>query len=166
MTTKSQETRVREHPATRLPQSRNGQYTIGRAAEISGVSAKMIRHYESIGLIPRAGRTPGNYRTYTRNDIHTLRFIQRSRALGFSIKQIATLVSLWRNRSRPSASVQRLAREHVAELQTKIEAMQAMARTLDALARACHGDARPECPILDDLAGPDVRAPKRQEKRS
>lgn len=143
------------------------QYNIGRAAEISGVSAKMIRHYESIGLIPKAGRTYGNYRTYTDNDIHTLRFVQRARALGFPIKQIATLVSLWRNRSRPSASVQRLAKDHIAQLQAKIEEMQAMVRTLDALARACHGDARPDCPILDDLANPHALAAKQQqEKRS
>lgn len=145
---------------TRLTAKPDVRYTIGKAAEISGVSAKMIRHYESIGLIPKAGRTLGNYRTYSDNDIHTLRFIKRSRALGFSIKQIATLVSLWRNRSRPSASVQRLAREHIAQLETKIEAMQAMVRTLDSLARACHGDARPECPILDDLARPDTCAAK------
>lgn len=139
-------------------------YTIGRAAEISGVSAKMIRHYEAIGLIPRAGRTAGNYRTYGDNDVHTLRFIQRARALGFSMKQIATLVSLWRNRSRSSASVQRLALEHIDELQTKIESLQAMVRTLSDLAHACHGDARPDCPILEDLArAPDTA--KRQEKR-
>ncbi len=139
-------------------------YTIGRAAEVSGVSAKMIRHYEAIGLIPKAGRTAGNYRTYGDNDVHTLRFIQRARTMGFSMKQIATLVSLWRNRSRSSASVQRLAREHIKELQTKIESLQAMVRTLSDLADACHGDARPDCPILEDLA----RAPgttRRQEQR-
>lgn len=154
-----------KHAATRRSQDRAVQYNIGRAADITGVSAKMIRHYESIGLIPKAGRSSGNYRTYTDNDIHTLRFIQRARALGFRIKQIATLVSLWHNRSRSSANVRRLALEHVEELQTKIAAMQAMARTLDDLARSCHGDARPDCPILDDLARPVGRAPK-QEKRS
>jgi len=127
-------------------------YTIGRAAEVSGVSAKMIRHYESIGLIPKADRTASNYRTYGSSDVHTLHFIQRARALGFSMKQIATLVSLWRNRTRPSASVQRLAKEHIAELQAKIESMQSMVRTLSELAHACRGDARPDCPILDDLA--------------
>lgn len=140
-------------------------YTIGRAAEVCGVSAKMIRHYEAIGLIPKAGRTAGNYRTYGENDVHTLRFIQRARAMGFSMKQIATLVSLWRNRSRSSASVQRLAREHIQELQAKIDSLQAMVRTLSDLAHACHGDARPDCPILDDLAKTPTGTPQRQEKR-
>lgn len=153
------------HPTPRPAAPSGARYNIGRAAEISGVSAKMIRHYESIGLIPPAGRTLGNYRTYTDNDIHTLRFIQRSRALGFSIKQIATLVSLWRNRSRSSANVRRLALEHIEELQQKIAAMQAMARTLNALARACHGDSRPECPILDDLAKTPT-GKHQQEQRS
>lgn len=140
-------------------------YTIGRAAAMSGVSAKMIRHYESIGLMPKAGRTAGNYRTYGDADLHTLRFIQRARALGFSMKQIGTLVSLWRNRARSSASVQRLAQAHVAELQKKIESMQAMVRTLGNLAQACHGDARPDCPILDDLAKMPAGAAKKPEKR-
>jgi Cu(I)-responsive transcriptional regulator len=134
------------------PPGASPRYTIGRAAAVSGVSAKMIRHYESIGLIPKADRTASNYRTYDASDVHTLHFIQRARALGFSMKQIATLVSLWRNRMRPSASVQRLAKEHIAELQAKIESMQSMVRTLSELAHACHGDARPDCPILDDLA--------------
>jgi len=146
------------------PPAPSPRYTIGRAAEVSGVSAKMIRHYEAIGLIPKAGRTAGNYRTYSDNDVHTLRFIQRARKMGFSMKQIATLVSLWRNRSRSSASVQRLAREHIEELQAKIESMQAMVRTLSDLAHACHGDARPDCPILDDLAKTPGTT-KKQEKR-
>lgn len=144
-------------PATR--------YTIGRAASVSGVSAKMIRHYEAIGLIPKADRTTSNYRTYGASDIHTLHFIQRARALGFSMKQIATLVSLWRDRARPSASVQRLAKEHIAELQAKIAAMQSMVRTLSALAHACRGDARPDCPILDDLATPPAAAARKTEKK-
>lgn len=145
------------HPATNPatnPAQPATRYTIGRAASVSGVSAKMIRHYEAIGLIPKAARTTGNYRTYGASDVHTLHFIQRARALGFSMKQIATLVSLWRNRTRSSASVQRLAKEHIAELQAKIDSMQSMVRTLSALAHACHGDARPDCPILDDLAAP------------
>ncbi|HKE92760.1 MAG TPA: Cu(I)-responsive transcriptional regulator [Povalibacter sp.] len=127
-------------------------HTIGRAATVARVSAKMIRHYESIGLIPAADRTLGNYRTYSDSDIHTLRFIQRARALGFSMKQIAVLVSLWRDRGRSSAQVRRLATEHIVELKTRIASMQAMLRTLEELAEHCHGDARPECPILDDLA--------------
>lgn len=155
-----------KQPTPARRKSDDVQYTIGRAAEASGVSAKMIRHYESIGLIPKAGRSLGNYRTYTDNDIHTLRFIQRSRALGFSIKQVATLVSLWRSRSRSSANVRRLALEHIDELQAKIEAMQAMVRTLNALAHACHGDSRPECPILDDLARTPAGKQKQQEKHS
>jgi MerR family transcriptional regulator, copper efflux regulator len=143
---------------------RNRQYNIGQAAENSGVSAKMIRHYESIGLVPKPERTVSNYRTYGENDIHTLRFIRRSRALGFSMKQIATLVSLWRNRSRSSASVRRLAQEHITELQTKIDSMQSMVRTLKDLSRHCHGDERPECPIIDDLAKAPVRKPKQRVK--
>ena len=127
-------------------------YTIGKAASASGVSAKMIRHYESIGLMPAPERTTGNYRAYTDNDVHTLRFIQRARAMGFSIKQIAMLVSLWRNRRRSSVTVRRLALDHIAELRAKIESLQAMVHTLEELARHCHGDARPECPIIDELA--------------
>jgi Cu(I)-responsive transcriptional regulator len=127
-------------------------YTIGKAAAASGVSAKMIRHYESIGLIPAAERTPGNSRADTENDVHTLRFIQRARAMGFSMKQIATLVSLWHNRRRSSVTVRRLALDHIAELRAKIDSLQAMVHTLEALASHCHGDTRPECPILDELA--------------
>ena len=133
------------------------QYSIGKAAAASGVSAKMIRHYESIGLIPAPDRTAGNYRTYDTNDVHTLRFIQRARSLGFSMKQIATLVSLWRNRGRSSAAVRRLALDHVAELRAKIDSLQTMVQTLEHLATNCHGDARPECPILEELAK-DTRA--------
>lgn len=154
-----------EHVAARPSPDRAVQYNIGRAADASGVSAKMIRHYESIGLVPKPQRTRGNYRSYNESDVHTLRFIRRARALGFSMKQIATLVSLWRNRSRSSASVHRLAQEHIAELQTRIDSMQAMVRTLQELARDCHGDSRPECPIIDDLAKTPARTAKRQEKR-
>ncbi len=127
--------------------------TIGRAAAESGVSAKMIRHYESIGLVARAKRTDGGYRLYDANDVHTLRFIRRARELGFSMKQIARLLGLWRNRRRASADVRRIAQQHIDELEAKIENLQAMRRTLDALVQHCHGDDRPGCPILDDLAG-------------
>ncbi|MFL6578377.1 MAG: Cu(I)-responsive transcriptional regulator [Povalibacter sp.] len=133
------------------------QYSISKAAAASGVSAKMIRHYEAIGLIPAPERTSGNYRAFDDSDVHTLRFIQRARALGFSMKQIATLVSLWRNRGRSSANVRRLALDHIAELRAKIESLQAMVRTLEQLAEHCHGDARPECPILDELAESPVQ---------
>lgn len=135
-----------------------GSYTIGQAAAASGVSAKMIRHYESIGLVPRARRTPGNYRTYGEADVHTLRFIHRARSLGFSMKQIAELLSLWRNRARRSERVRALALEHLAGLERKIRELQSMARTIRDLAERCHGDSRPDCPILEDLAAATLPA--------
>lgn len=146
----------------RVP-AKAARHTIGRAATLTGVSAKMIRHYESIGLIPRTNRTPGNYRTYKDSDLHTLRFIQRARTLGFSMAQIRVLLSLWRNRSRPSAQVRKLAIDHVMELKAKIDAMQAMVRTLETLVQHCHGDTRPECPILEDLAGEPDKVTSRQK---
>ncbi len=130
----------------------DGLMNIGLAAEASGVSAKMIRHYESIGLLPGATRTVAGYRVYRDSDVHTLRFIRRARDLGFSIKEIAELLGLWNNRRRASADVKRLALAHVADLDRKIAEMQAMRATLAELAHWCHGDARPECPILEDLA--------------
>lgn len=125
---------------------------ISDAAQRSGVSAKMLRHYESLGLLGRVARTGAGYRQYGEADVHTLRFIKRSRDLGFSMAEIAELVSLWRNRRRASASVKRVAQQHVLELNARIEAMQAMQRTLQNLLQHCHGDERPDCPILDDLA--------------
>lgn len=127
---------------------------IGEASEASGVSAKMIRHYEAHGLIARAGRTQSGYRTYDGEDVHVLRFIRRARDLGFSMKEIKTLLGLWNNRRRASADVKRLATGHIADLDAKIAAMQAMRRTLVTLAHNCHGDERPDCPILDDLSRP------------
>ena len=127
--------------------------TIGQAAKSSAVSAKMIRHYELIGLLPKAQRTEAGYRLYDETDVHTLRFIQRSRSLGFPLETIRTLLALWRNRRRSSAQVKDLAERHVADLERKITEMQAMVRTLKHLAHNCHGDERPDCPILDDLAG-------------
>ncbi len=129
-----------------------GAFTIGEAADASGVSAKMIRHYESIGLIDAARRTGAGYRLYSEQDVHVLRFVHRARVLGFSLEQIRTLLSLWQDKGRASADVRALAREHIAELDRKIVEMQAMRRTLEALAATCHGDARSSCPILDDLA--------------
>jgi MerR family copper efflux transcriptional regulator len=126
---------------------------IGRASQESGVSAKMIRHYEAIGLMAQARRTDGGYRIYSANDIHTLRFIRRARDLGFSMKQIERLIGLWRNRRRASGEVRRIAQQHIDDLQAKIESLQAMRRTFQQLVRHCHGDDRPDCPILDDLAG-------------
>ena len=127
-------------------------FNIGDAAKASGVSAKMIRHYESIGLIGTAQRTDAGYRRYSEQDVQVLQFIHRSRALGFSLEQIKTLLTLWQDKHRASKDVRAMAREHIAELDRKIAEMQAMRRTLEQLARACHGDDRPDCPILDDLS--------------
>lgn len=126
--------------------------TIGEASRQSGVSAKMIRHYESIGLLPRAQRSNGNYRLYDASEIHALRFIHRARSLGFPLEAIKELLALWRNRRRPSAQVKKLALAHVAALERKIAEMQSMTRTLKHLSHNCHGDERPDCPILEDLA--------------
>ena len=126
---------------------------IGRAAALSGISAKMLRHYESLELLGAVARTDSGYRQYSEADVHTLRFIKRGRDLGFSMAEIAELVGLWRNRQRASASVKRIAQRHVDDLATRIEAMQAMQRSLQALLAHCQGDNRPDCPILDDLAG-------------
>ena len=125
---------------------------IGVAARLSNVSAKMVRHYESLGLLPGVARTDNGYRQYTESDVRTLQFIRRSRDLGFSMAEIAELVDLWNNRQRASASVKRIAQKHVDNLSERIEAMQDMQRTLVALLASCHGDDRPDCPILDDLA--------------
>jgi len=125
---------------------------IGQAATASAVSAKMIRHYEQLGLLPKAPRTDAGYRQYDDASVHTLRFIRRARDLGFSMKEIAALLALWRNRRRASAEVKRIALAHADDLQRRIDEMQAMQRTLTHLAHCCHGDQRPECPILDDLA--------------
>jgi MerR family transcriptional regulator, copper efflux regulator len=126
---------------------------IGMASRMSGVTAKMIRHYETLGLLSSVGRTDSGYRQYSEADVHTLRFIKRSRELGFPIADIGELVSLWRNRRRASGSVKRIAQKHAQELAQRIAAMQAMQRTLDQLIYCCQGDDRPDCPILDDLAG-------------
>lgn len=127
-------------------------FNIGEAAARSGVSAKMVRHYESLRLLPKIGRTEAGYRQYTDNEVHTLRFIRRARDLGFSIAEIAELLKLWQNRRRASADVKRIALAHAADLQRRIAEMSAMQRTLKRLADCCHGDDRPECPILDELA--------------
>ena len=131
----------------------DGLFNIGQASEASGVSAKMIRHYEEHGFIPKAGRTVAGYRIYKDADVHMLRFIRRARDLGFSLAEIKTLLGLWQNRRRASADVKKMATKHVAELDRKIAEMQAMRRTLVNLAQNCHGDDRPDCPILEDLAG-------------
>jgi MerR family transcriptional regulator, copper efflux regulator len=128
-------------------------YTIGEAAEASGVSAKMIRHYESIGLVPAPLRTDANYRLYDPSDVHTLRFIRRARDLGFPIAGIGHLLSLWHDRERCSADVKALAMQHVAGIDTRIRELEAMRGTLLDLAERCRGDDRPECPILGGLSG-------------
>ncbi|OWV96849.1 Cu(I)-responsive transcriptional regulator [Rhizobium sp. R693] len=125
---------------------------IGEAAKASGVSAKMIRYYERIKLISPALRTEASYRTYTDNDIHTLRFIRRARDLGFSVEQMKTLLALWRDRSRASADVKTIAMEHIAELEQKAAAIHQMTETLKHLAHHCHGDDRPDCPIIEEFA--------------
>ena len=127
-------------------------FNIGEAAARSGVSAKMVRHYESLGLMPKVHRTESGYRQYTANDVHTLRFIRRARDLGFSMAEIAELLKLWQNKRRASADVKRIALAHATDLRRRIEEMEAMKRTLEQLADCCHGDQRPDCPILDELA--------------
>jgi Cu(I)-responsive transcriptional regulator len=127
-------------------------FNIGEAARASGVTAKMVRHYEAIGLLPPARRTEAGYRLYGGDDVRMLQFIHRGRALGFSLDQIADLLALWRDKQRASADVRRLALEHINELDRKIAELEAMKRTLASLADSCHGDARSDCPILDDLA--------------
>ena len=126
---------------------------IGTAAAKSGIPAKTIRYYESIGLIPAAQRTEGNYRDYDDRDLETLRFIQRARRLGFPVKDVGNLLTLWRDRSRASSDVKHLAQHHVAEIDRRMEELLTMRRTLLHLVERCHGDDRPDCPILEGLAG-------------
>lgn len=127
-------------------------YNIGQAAKASGISAKMIRHYEEVGLLPAASRTFSGYRTYNRQDLHMLRFIRHSRDLGFSIKQIANLLNLWRDKNRPSSKVKLLATEHIEMLNEKIQELNTMKSELTRLVSCCNGDERPDCPILEELA--------------
>ena len=129
---------------------------IGQAAAASGVNAKLIRHYESIGLIPKPARSVAGYRIYSSADVHILSFVKSARGLGFSMKEIKRLVGLWRNKSRASREVKALALEHMEELEGKIRELQGMVSTLGHLAKNCRGDNRPDCPILDQLAGDEV----------
>ncbi len=133
----------------------NGLMSIGEAASQSGVPPKTIRYYEEIGLITPAERLENRYRAYDDNDVQTLRFIQRARSLGFSLKEVAALLSLYRDRRRASRDVKRLALAHVAELDRKIAEMKAIRNTIADLAARCHGDQRPECPILEELETPE-----------
>ena len=139
---------------------------IGEAAKASGVSAKMIRYYEEIGLIGRADRSAANYRSFDARDVNELRFVKRARSLGFSVKEIERLLSLWRDRQRPSRDVKAIADRHIQDLEARIAEMQAMANALRDLSHCCAGDDRPDCPILADLADPGeaegvVRASRR-----
>jgi MerR family copper efflux transcriptional regulator len=137
---------------------------IGGAASASGVSAKMIRHYESVGLMQAPKRTESGYRQYGNGEVHTLRFIRQARDLGFSIHEIGELLSLWHNRRRPSRLVKAMAEAHIRALEQKAQELLAMKRTLEHLVHCCHGDERPECPILDELASGKPVAASRSPK--
>jgi Cu(I)-responsive transcriptional regulator len=132
---------------------------IGEAAKATGVSAKMIRHYEEVGLLAAPRRTDSGYRQYTGSEVHTLRFIRHARDLGFSIPEIGELVGLWQNRRRPSRQVKALAQAHIQELEQKAQELLAMKATLEHLVHCCHGDDRPECPILENLADQRLAGP-------
>src|SRR5471032_424208 len=125
---------------------------IGQAAKSSGLSAKMIRYYESIGLLQAANRTDSGYRLYRQDDLHTLEFIKRSRDLGFSLEEVGKLLTLWQDRQRASADVKALAREHIEALNQKILELGQLRDTLQDLVEHCQGDHRPDCPILKELA--------------
>jgi Cu(I)-responsive transcriptional regulator len=130
---------------------------IGQAASASGVSAKMIRYYESIDLVQVAARSQGGYRTYADSDVHVLRFIRQARTLGFPIEQIRQLLSLWQDRDRASAEVKAITTRHIGELDARIAELVAMRGTLSYLARHCSGDRRPHCPILEGIGRADIR---------
>lgn len=127
---------------------------IGTAAARSGVPAKTIRYYEGIGLINKVGRTAGGYRDYSDTEVETLKFIQRARSLGFSVKDVADLLALWQDRDRASSEVKRIAEGHVEAIGRKIAELEEIRRTLETLIHRCHGDDRPDCPILEGLAHP------------
>ena len=129
---------------------------IGMVAEKSGVNAKTIRYYESIGLIPPATRAGNGYRDYGQADVDTLRFIQRARHLGFAVRDVANLLTLWRDRNRASADVKSLALRHIEEIETRIAELESLRATLVHLTDRCHGDDRPDCPILEGLAGAEA----------
>lgn len=137
---------------------------IGQAAKNSGLSAKMIRYYESIGLLAAAHRSDSGYRLYGQDDLHTLAFIKRSRDLGFSLEEVGKLLTLWQERHRASAEVKTLARDHIAALNQKIDELTGLRETLQDLVDHCHGDQRPDCPILKDLAAGACRAPESVHK--
>ena len=148
---------ARSGAALELAEARRaGFLNIAQAARRSGVSAKMIRHYEAHGLLKAVRRTGAGYRIYDSTDVHVLQFVRRARRLGFSMKQVAQLLGLWQQRRRSSGAVRRIALGHIGDLDEKIQELQGMRRTLEELVRRCHGDHRPECPILADLAGTEA----------
>lgn len=149
--------------STRNLRGRN--LNIGEASERSGVSAKMIRYYESVGLLPSASRRANGYRDYGDADVATLQFVRRTRDLGFSLEEVGALLALWSDTRRPSREVKRFADRHVAALEQKIRDMRAVIRTLRGLSEACHGDDRAECPILDDLASARSAGARRSAAR-
>ncbi|CAA9391319.1 MAG: Cu(I)-responsive transcriptional regulator [uncultured Rubellimicrobium sp.] len=138
---------------------------IGEASKATGVSAKMIRYYEETGLIPPAARRDSGYRDYSESDIHRLRFIRRARDLGFTVDQIGDLLGLWSDRSRASASVKAIALDHVAALRRKLQEIEGMIATLEGLAATCHGDDRPDCPIIDGLSSEAEAPPPKLSRR-
>lgn len=135
---------------------------IGQASERSGVSAKMIRYYESVGLLPQAARRANGYRDYGEQDLAVLQFVRRTRDLGFSLEEVSALLTLWSNKKRPSRDVKRLAEAHISDLEKRIREMRTVIKTLRELASHCHGDDRSACPILDDLASPNPARTRRR----
>lgn len=127
------------------------QMNIGEVSKLSALNPKMIRRYEEEGIIPKAGRNLSGYRQYTEKDVHVLKFVKRARELGFSMKDIKQLLGLWKNKSRSSAEVKNIAKKHIASLEKKLKEIEGMLNTLNHLVKHCHGDARPDCPILDEL---------------
>lgn len=134
---------------------------IGEAAKASGVNAKMIRHYESIGLIPQAERTEVGYRVYSQQAVWTLKFVRRARDLNFSMEQIRELLALWGDKERSSGDVKRLALKHVEALERRMRELREMTQTLRHLAHCCQGDDRPDCPIIEDLSAGHEAQPRR-----
>jgi Cu(I)-responsive transcriptional regulator len=134
---------------------------IGTAAQRAGVSPRMVRHYESLGLLQGVARTDSGYRQYTEADVRSLQFIRRARDLGFSMEEITELLGLWQDKQRASGQVKRIAQAHIDDLSQRIAAMQAMQRSLQTLVACCRGDDRPDCPILDDLAGAPLLSKKK-----
>ncbi|MGD9816382.1 MAG: Cu(I)-responsive transcriptional regulator [Hyphomonadaceae bacterium] len=138
---------------------------IGQASARTGVSAKMIRYYESIGLLASPARRANGYRDYGDQDVAVLQFVRRTRDLGFSLEEVGVLLALWSDKERPSREVKRLAETHIADLERRIREMRVVMKTLRRLAQHCHGDERSDCPILDDLARPRAERVKRSPRQ-